>query len=150
TYDDSAELYTVTPTTAAANTAANYTFNSINYDHREAVETLWQGRLDYRTPISLGDDSTIQAGVKFINRDKTNERDFRTYGIPTGATAFGLVEAGAAGHDGGTTFDGRYVFGPTINYDAAQAFVVANPTRIQLSVSGSIGNSLLNDYKADE
>src|SRR5262249_17881547 len=86
--------------------------------------------------------------VKYIGRDKTNERDFRTYG-PNG-TAFGLVEANAAGPDGGTTFDGRYIFGPTVDYDAAQAFVVANPNRIPLSVSGSIANSLLNDYEVQE
>src|SRR3546814_1218001 len=51
--------------------AANFDFNEVDYENRHAVEILYQGRIDYRTPIAIGDDSTIKFGVKATQRNKT-------------------------------------------------------------------------------
>jgi hypothetical protein len=50
--------------------------NSVNYDRRHAQEDLWQGRADYTLPIGLGDSSTIRAGIKYLDRHKTNDRNY--------------------------------------------------------------------------
>src|SRR3546814_4071588 len=59
--------------------AANFDFNEVDYENRHAVEILYQGRIDYRTPIAIGDDSTIKFGVKATQRNKTNNEDVTVY-----------------------------------------------------------------------
>src|SRR3546814_11631971 len=54
--------------------AANFDFNEVDYENRHAVEILYQGRIDYRTPIAIGDDSTIKFGVQATQRNKPKER----------------------------------------------------------------------------
>ncbi len=146
TYDLSDERYLVSPTNAAAYTPSAYTFNGVNYDRREAVETLWQARVDYQAPLAWGEDSTFQVGLKWLDRDKTNERWYRTY-TPV-SPAFSLTNA--TGPDVGSIFDGRYRVGPVISYDLAQSYVTANPGAMALDTQGSVANSLLNDYEASE
>ena len=49
---------------AAAFDPSNYQFDETSYVHRRAREDLYQARADFRTPIGIGDDSTIQVGAK--------------------------------------------------------------------------------------
>ncbi|MBO9560691.1 MAG: TonB-dependent receptor [Caulobacter sp.] len=146
TYDLSDVLFQVTPT-ATAYDPAQYTFKSVNYDHREAVEELKQARIDYSYPLAMiGDDSTLKIGAKLIDRSKTNDRDYTTY--DPGTTAFTLAALNPPTLE--STYDGRYRFGPTVNYEAAQAYVTTNPTTLKLNAAKSLSTSLLSDYDVSE
>lgn len=145
TYNLSQELFRFDPAPAAF-VASNFAFNAVNYDRREAVETLWQGRLDYSMPVSLGDAGELQFGFKITDRNKTNERDLRAY-VPAGA---GLNLSAVSYIGDLTTFDGAFTIGPRINYNAAEAFFAANPGNRALDLAGSVPNSLTNDYEASE
>jgi TonB-dependent receptor len=147
TYDLSDPLYVFTPSANFFDPAAYTSFNSVNYDRRKAVDTLKQARVDLVTPLDAwGSGSTVKVGAKILDRNKTNARDFVTYGggttAPTLAAAF--LPAGV------TLYDGRYTLGPRVDYAAFQALVAANPALLKLNVAGSVGNSLVNDYDANE
>lgn len=145
TYDTSNPLYTFTPS-APFFDATKYTPNSVNYDHRKAAEDLYQGRADYSLPFtSIGQDSDIKIGVKYAHTRKTNERDYQTYT----ATGFTLADTNPF-TSAVTTDDGRYTLGPRVNYDGAQAYFAANPSKFTYSASGSIPNNLVNDYDITE
>lgn len=137
--------YFFTPRALPAQTA--YSLNSVNYDIRDAVETIWQGRLDFTAPVAFGDGSTIKFGAKYLARNKTNDRNFQTFGLTSGRT-LNLAQVSFLG----TTdfFDGRYTFGPRINYDTFQSLVTTTPSLITLNVASSRNNSLANDYDVDE
>ncbi len=146
TYDLSEVLFQVTPTTTAYD-PAQYIFKSTNYDRREAVEELKQARADYSLPLAMiGEDSTLKIGAKLIDRSKTNDREYTTY--DPGATAFTLAALNPPTLD--SIYDGRYKFGPTVNYQAAQAYVAANPTTLKLNTAKSLSTSLLSDYDVSE
>jgi TonB-dependent receptor len=142
TYDVTSSPYLFTDTFAT-----DYSLNSVNYDRRHAQEDLWQVRADYSMPLGFGDDSTIKVGVKYLNRHKVNDRNILAY---TGASAFTLAASGAAYTGDNNFYDGRYVFGPRINYAAAQAYATANPGLLTTNVSSTVGNSLANDYDVRE
>jgi TonB-dependent receptor len=147
TYDVSTAPYTFVVNPAFV--PANYSLNSVNYDNRHAQEDLYQFRADYSHPIPIGDDSSFKFGFKYLNRHKTNDRQYQQYGL--GATAF---TAANASYTGDTDFyNGMYVFGPRISYDTAQAYVAANPTALAQSAANlttSRNNSLINDYDVRE
>ena len=145
-YDVSNTPYDFFPTVQPINNQSAYALNSITYDVRLAVETLWQGRADLTVPVGLGDGSTIKAGVKYLHREKTNARDYQTYSLTAGRT-FTLANVGFVSD---TTFYDRYFFGPRASYNAGQAFLAANPGTVTLNVAGSRVNSLANDYNVSE
>jgi len=146
TYDVSQVLFQVTPT-ATAYDPANYIFKSTNYDRREAVEELKQARFDYSYPLAMiGQDSELKIGAKLIDRSKTNDREYTTY--DPGATAFTLAALNPPSL--ASTYEGRYAFGPTVSYEAAQAYVTANPTTLKLNAAKSLSTSLLSDYDVSE
>lgn len=147
-YDTSEFLFIVNRGTQAF-VPATYQGFRVNYDKRRAEENLYQGRVDLTVPLdSLGDGSSIKVGGKYIQRDKTNNRDFQQYNL---ATSTNLDSSGAAITSPLSTYDGRYLFGPRINYDLAQAYYTAtNPGARTLDAAGSLGNSLVNDYEVNE
>jgi TonB-dependent receptor len=145
TYDLSDTLFVVTPG-ASAYTASNYIFKSVNYDHREAVETLKQARVDYSYPLAMiGQDSELKIGAKLIDRTKTNDRDYTTYDPGASFTLAALNPSSLA-----STYDGRYAFGPIVDYAAAQAYLTANPGARVLNDAKSKSTSLLSDYDVSE
>lgn len=146
-YDVSDTPYNFIPTVQPNANQTAYSLNSVNYDYRNAVETLWQGRADLTLPISVGQDSTVKFGVKYLDRSKTNARDYLTYGL-TGGRSFTLANVSYLGD--GSFYDGRYVFPVRIDYDRAQAFLAANPGTITANIGSSRVNSLTNDYDVAE
>ncbi|WP_231639089.1 TonB-dependent receptor plug domain-containing protein [Sphingomonas profundi] len=125
TIDLSDTLFIVDPT-GAPNRSYDPSFFSalqVNYDRRRAKEELYQGRADIEIPLAFGDDTVIKAGGKFLRRDKTNDRAFQQNDL----NGFNLSVAGV--NDGLFLYDGRYRFGPRVDYDRAQAYVTANPAR---------------------
>ena len=145
-YDVSNAPYDFIPTVQPNANPAAYALNSVTYDVRLAVETLWQGKADLTVPIGFGDGSTIKAGVKYLHREKTNARDYQTYGLTAGRT-FTLASVGFVGD---TSFYDRYLFPIRADYDAGQAFLAANPGTATLNVASSRVNSLANDYDVSE
>src|SRR3546814_18481894 len=77
-------------------------------DTRFPYTTLFRsGRIDYRTPIAIGDDSTIKFGVKATQRNKTNNEDVTVYDGFDGDLALTEVQ----GIPVGSIFSGRYIVG---------------------------------------
>lgn len=146
TYDTSDVLFVVTPGASALD-PAQFTFKSVNYDRREAVETLKQARADYQLPLdTVGEGSSLKFGVKLTDRDKTNDRQYTTY--DPGSLAFTLASLNPTSL--ASTYDGRYAFGPKVDYDTAQAYVTANPTTLKLNAAKSLSTDLLSDYAVSE
>ena len=145
-YDVSDTPYTFTPTVQPNANQTAYSLNSVNYDYRNAVETLWQGRADLTLPLSVGSDSAIKLGVKYLDRRKTNDRDYLTYGLTSGRT-FTLANVSYLGD---TSFYDRYTFPVRVGYDTAQAYTAANPGIITANIASSRANSLANDYDVHE
>ena len=128
----------------------NFVFNTVNYDKRHAQEDLWQIRADYTIPLAVGDNSTIKIGGKYLNRHKVNDRNFSQFGLRSGQVFTATTGAFTGSTD---LFEGRYAFGPRIDYDVAQAFLTANPNVLTQSASNltsSVNNSLVNDYNVRE
>lgn len=145
TLDLSDTLFKVNPS-ADFYDMSRYSGYRVNYDTRRAVENLYQGRVDLTIPLAGLDDSSIKLGGKYLQRDKTNNRDFLQYTL-SGT----LAATGAAIANGLTIYDGRYAFGPQISYDIAQNYyTVTNPGARTLDVAGSLANSLVNDYDLSE
>ncbi|WP_375398591.1 TonB-dependent receptor [uncultured Sphingomonas sp.] len=123
----------------------------VNYDRRRAAEKLYQARADLTLPVGIGDDSAIKLGVKFQQTDKTNNRDLQQYTL---ASTTNLASTGASTFDGSTIYDGRYLVGPRIDYNAAQTYyTVTNPTARTQSAADlatTLANSLVNDYDLSE
>ncbi|HVI99883.1 MAG TPA: TonB-dependent receptor [Sphingomonas sp.] len=126
--------------------AANFGFDEVDYENRHAVEDLYQGRIDYRTPIGIGDDSTIKLGVKATQRNKTNNEDVDVYDGFDGDLALTEVQ----GRPVGSIFSGRYVVGPKIDPATADGFFDQNSDWFELDAEGTIGDSLAADYRIKE
>jgi len=146
-YDVSDTPYVFTPTVQPNANQSAYGLNSVNYDYRNAVETLWQGRADVTVPLALGSDSSIKVGAKYLDRHKTNARDYLTYGLTTGRS-FTLANVSYLGDTG--FYDGAYPYPVRVGYDRAQAFLAANPGTIAVNAASSRANSLANDYDVRE
>ncbi|MBN8809380.1 MAG: TonB-dependent receptor [Sphingomonas sp.] len=146
-YDVSGTPYFFIPTVQPTDNQSAYALNSVNYDTRLAVETLWQGRADLTLPIEFGNGSTVKLGAKYLDRHKVNNRDYLTYGLTSGRT-FTLANASYLGDT--SFYDGAYYFPVRIGYDAAQAYLAANPGTITVNTASSRNNSLANDYDVRE
>lgn len=144
TFDTTSDIYQVTPAAEAYN-AALYGARSVSYDHRKAEENLYQYRADYKLPVDLGDDAFVKVGAKYLSRHKSNNRDYESYD----ATGFTLA-AVTAETTGRAVFGGRFPIDPRVDYDAAQAYVASHAGALTYSRSGSIANTLANDYKVTE
>lgn len=131
---------------ASAFDASIYEFDEIGFENREAVENLFQARADYRRPISFGEDSSIQFGLKYLDREKTSDENAMIYDGYDGDLTLDMV----AGNSIGSIFNGDYPFGVTVNASAADAFFGANRADFELDEEGSIGDSLAADYLINE
>ena len=81
-FDGSTDPYTLVPTGASSGVfddPTQFTFSKYNFETRQAYEEVWQGRVDYTLPIALGDDLSIKAGFKYLDRHKVNNQDKNDY-----------------------------------------------------------------------
>lgn len=121
---------------------ANYEFDETSYEHRRARETLYQLRADFRTPIAIGDDSTIKVGAKYTNRRKSNDIESVIYDGYEDDFTLDQVQ----GDSIGSIFKGRYPFGATISRPSADQFFQSNLAGFELDEEGTVGDSLAGDY----
>lgn len=145
TYDLSDRMFRYSPEEAAYD-PSNFEFDETSYEHRKAVEKLFQTRADFRTPVGLGDDSEVQFGIKYTNRDKTSDSDSMIYDGFEDDLTLDQFE----GRTINSIFDGRYRFGPTVNGTIADDFFAANIDGFEVDVEGSVGDSLAADYEVKE
>lgn len=143
-YDLSEDLYIFRP--EAAYDASSYEADSVSYESREAVEDLYQARIDYRMPLNFGDGSSIKVGAKYINRKKTNDANAVTYDYEGDSLTLDQV----AGRSIDSIYDGRYPFGPTVSQDLADAYFAANRADFEIDDEATIGDSLAADYDISE
>ena len=127
---------------AAAFDPSNYKFDETSYEHRRAREDLYQARADFRTPIGIGDDSTIQVGAKYTSRRKTNDAESVIYGGYDDDFTLDQVQDGSID----SIFKGRYPFGATISRPSADSFFQSNLAGFELDEEGTVGDSLAADY----
>ncbi|NYD89310.1 TonB-dependent receptor [Sphingomonas melonis] len=146
-YDVSDTPYIFTPTVQPNANQSAYGLNSVNYDYRNAVETLWQGRADVTVPLAFGSDSSVKLGAKYLDRHKTNARDYLTYDLTKGRS-FTLANVSYLGDT--SFYDGAYPYPVRVGYDRAQAFLAANPGTLTADTGKSLANSLSNDYDVRE
>ena len=144
-YDLSGDLYIFNPE-AAVYDPGEYEADSVSYESREAVEDLYQARIDYRTPISIGDGSSVKFGAKYINRKKTNDANAVTYDYE----GDNLTLAQVAGQSIDSIYDGRYRFGPTVSQDLADAYFATHRNEFEIDDEATIGDSLAADYDISE
>ncbi|WP_454886470.1 TonB-dependent receptor [Sphingomonas oryzagri] len=144
TYDVGTSPFILDPFHAADQTL--YKFYKFNLETRQAAETIWQGRADYTLPIGIGEGSTIKVGGKYLDRAKRNNQDKTDY--TAGSAAFNLSQVSYQGN--ADFYDGRYAFGPRIDYASALAYLTANPAVANVDENGTIGDSLSSDYRVKE
>jgi TonB-dependent receptor len=153
-YDLSSFLYIVNPD-ATAYDPSKFAFNQLVHAHRQAVEHLYQTRLDYERALPWGDSSSIKLGMKYLNRNKTNDQEQQTYAAATGAPA--LTNFAFFGKP--ATYDGRYTVGPRVSYGLAENyFSASHPGGCDSSSSGGLkcdanataSASASGDYKISE
>jgi TonB-dependent receptor len=149
TFDPSTDPYTLIPGGASSglfDDPAKFTFSKVNFETRRAFEELWQGRIDYSRPIDIGDDSAIQVGFKYLDRHKADDHDRQDF--KSTKTAWGL---GTVGYTADPSFYGdMFHFGQRIDWDAAKAFMSANPAVSAEDTAGSLADTLSADYDVRE
>ena len=144
-YDVGPDLYIYSPT-ADAYDPATYEPDSVSYESREAVEDLYQFRVDYTLPLSIGDGSTFKFGAKYIDRHKTNDANAVTWEYDDGD----LTLADVTGAPIDSIYDGRYPFGPTVSQVRADAYFNANRGEFELDEEATVGDSLAADFDITE
>ncbi|MFS2108473.1 TonB-dependent receptor [Sphingomonas sp. Sphisp140] len=148
-FDNSTDPYTLAPGGTSAGVfddPSQFKLTKFNYETRQASEDLWQGRLDYTLPISVGEDSAIKVGFKYLDRRKKNNQDKRNY--KNGATAWTMTNVAYAADP--SFYDGQFHFGDRIDYAAALAYTNANPGVLAIDNAGTLADSLSSDYDVRE
>ncbi len=146
TYDLSDELFTIDPSDSAFDPAQYRSGITYNDRSANALEVLDQVRVDYELPLSWGDRSALKFGAKYLDRDKSNNRDGISYEYA--GSSFSLADATSSWRD--STYDGRYAFGPLVDFGRARGFFDSNRDDFEVDDEGSIAESLGQDYEANE
>ncbi len=134
---------------AAALNPASYRLNNYKRVSRRAGEDLNQLRVDYKAPVSSwGEGSYLKFGAKYLKRDRFQDQTGRTFTATGAATSQTLANFQA------NTFpfiaDGKYSFGPTIDFNAARNYVDSNSSLFTVSASDQISQSVTSDYRVIE
>lgn len=138
----------ITPN-AAFYSPASYPFRRVRFRSDLEREKVFSAQADLRRDVAFGGKGGYwKTGVKYVSRDKADDRSNRNYNL-LGA-AWTLAESGLAGAEPAGYFGGRYRFGPTINLSANEAFFAANPGRFAFDPLGSLNNSIAGDFGATE
>ncbi len=143
-YDTTGVVFLVTPSSKAYD-ATQFKAKSFNLDVRHAQEDLHQANADYELPTSWFGDATLKFGVKYSDRHKTNERDYKAYKL---STAFTLSSIGTLDTTG-SVYNGTIPFGPKVDYDLATGYAT-NKGYLVYDAAGSVANALGVDYDVSE
>ena len=126
---------------------ARFALNTYRDQFRYAEEDLTQLRADYTwARDAWGIGSFLKFGAKYLDRDKVNDQSGTSYTY----SGSGFTLAGAAGNTIPTNYGGRYLFGPTVDYDRSRAFFDANRSAFTVDRANTLADSLAADYAARE
>ncbi len=147
-YDLTSGHLVITPNAAFYN-PASYPFRRVRFRSDLEREKVFSAQADLRRDTQIGGQNGYwKTGVKYVTRDKADDRSNRNYNLL--GTAWTLAEPSLAGAEPTNYFDGRYRFGPTIDLPANEKFFAANPARFAFDPIGSLNNSISGDFDASE
>lgn len=150
TYDLSGDELVIHPNTDAYYDAANYPFRRVRFRTDDEQEEVVTAQADYRRDLALGARTGFwKAGVKYIGREKKDDRNNKNYDAATSGN-FTLAEPGLGGPEVPNYFNGLFRYGPTLDVDALDAFFAANPSRFVYNAATSLSDSTAGDLKASE
>jgi TonB-dependent receptor len=147
-YDLSDVLYTVTPN-ALAYDASDYVADEAELEADHYRENLNQASVNYTLPTTLfGADTTFKMGVKYSDRHKRSNVEYRLYDVSNS----GLSLADYQSYTGATLYDGKYNFGPTVDFlkSLAAAEAAGVMTADTLVMADTAAGELGSDYDVSE
>lgn len=125
--------------------ASRYPFRRVRRRTDDVQEDTYSLGFDLRYDLGAA-SNFLKAGARYVSRDKSWDRVNHNFTGVTGA--FALSDVSDAGPD--DFFDGRFDFGPVINFGRAEDFLAANPGRFLPDAATSITDSLVTDFDASE
>ncbi|MFT4253604.1 MAG: TonB-dependent receptor [Caulobacter sp.] len=131
---------------AAALDPSTYNLRQYKQVSRKAEENLDQLRVDYKLPISAwGEGSYLKFGAKYLDRDKTSDANGHVYTRSNGETLVGETSKTLT-----SVYNGRFAFGPSVDYKLAKAYFEANKSLFTDSASDRLIETLGSDFKVVE
>ncbi|WP_168694279.1 TonB-dependent receptor [Sphingomonas flavalba] len=144
-YDFDDYMVDVSPLDAAYD-PSKFTASKAKYESRLALENLYQARVDFRTPLEIGDSAYFKTGAKYVDRRKSNDKENRAY-----STKGPMTIADVLGADVGNIYKGTaYPFGQGIDAAAADAYLAAHQGEFKIDDESSLSDSLAGDYRIRE
>lgn len=147
-YDLSDVLFTVNAGPKAYD-ASDYIGSEATLEADHYREYLNQFTINYSRPGNLfGADTTWKFGLKYSGRHKRSDVDYRAYDVSSG----NMNLSGFTSYNAGTLYDGRYTFGPTVDFLKSLAYAQAHNllSNSTLEYGASVTGDLGSDYDVTE
>ena len=151
TYDTSDEFWVVSAGPEFQD-AANFEFNEYSRGGQLIEEDLHIGQLDFKRDINFGDNAGyFKFGAKLMSRESTSDQDLVVYDGFDGDDDLLLTQVAAPGNpDFYRSVRSYYPFGPTVDFNAAEAFFGDNAADFEVSDADTIAESYGVDYEVAE
>ena len=150
-FDFTNKLYTAAPV-AGPLTPADMEFRSYAEQDETGDEDIWQGRIDIRRDLAMGEDSFFKFGANVRATDKSFDSNNTGYGRGDAANRFSMV--GLSGPNVSVyPAKGRpYLIAPTIDENLIREFTIANLNSplFVLDTSGTLEDAVLGDFSLNE
>jgi TonB-dependent receptor len=151
-FDFTDELYRADVRTPVP--ASNIQFRQYTAQDENGTEDIWQGRLDGRHDLGIGEASWFKLGMKGRSTEKDFDVENQQYDRGTAANRFTLVDAGAAGGPVRVRVqpDRTYLIPISIDEDAIRAFTegkLGGPQFVR-NAATSLANGTLSDTDVEE
>lgn len=146
TYDVSGEYIQIASTPAGAQfDATRYPFRRVRNRTDAVEETTWAVTGDARYDFADW-PGYLKAGISYVTRDKSWDRANEDFVGITGAFLLSDVAREGATDHLGDVFD----LGPVIDRDTIRNYFSSNRPRFTFDAAGSLSNSLVTDFQAEE
>ncbi len=143
TYDLSDTVFAVDPGALVFN-AADFKSDEAELEADHYREILNQVSANYTLPTTFfGGDTTFKIGVKYSDRHKRSNVEYRLYSVD------GMSLADFQGASNNTLYDGRFAFGPSVDFLKSLAYAQAN-NLLELELPDTAAGELGGDYDVSE
>lgn len=130
------------------NDPANFNFRRFFARTEGVSEDIHAIGTDLAYALDTGDAQvTLKGGFKYTDRGKTRDVTRDRYNPTNGFT---LADNNFAQEGPRNFFDGRYEFGPILDFDAHEAFFVNNPGEFEFDDEASVEREFDADYTVNE